>query len=212
MHTATARYVVTRQATRQNSALEQILRRDLSEIMREGIDRVAFQGTGADEEPAGLETVLTGARAIDVSDVASFSEFLLRATELQETAKLGDPGGVRFAGAPIVHQTLADTLVPGTAVSELDRLKSAGFSMMWSQQVSHRGARDETEKGASNMFLSAGNGFGFMPTWGGVEMIIDPYSESKTGKIAITCFSFVDLLFQRLNTHWLKLTNVQDRA
>ena len=212
MHTATALYLVTRQATRKNSALEQILRRDLSEIMREGIDRVAFQGTGASEEPAGLVTVLTGARAIDVSDVASFSEFLLRATELQETVKLGDPGTERFAGAPIVHQTLADTLITGTAVSELDRLKGAGFGALWSQQVSSRGARDATEKGASNVYLSAGGGYGYMPTWGGVEMIVDPYSESKTGKIAITCFAFLDLLFQRLDTHWLKLANVQDRA
>lgn len=212
IHTATARYVVTRQATRQNAALESILRRDLAEIMREGIDKVAFQGTGASEDPAGLETVLTGSRAIDVSDTASFSEFLLRATELQETAKLGDPSGVRFAGAPIVHQTLADTLVTGTAVSELDRLKSAGFGMLWSQQVSARGARDATDKGASNVYLSAGGGFGYMPTWGGVEMIVDPYSESKSGKIAITTFAFLDLLFQRLSTHWLKLENVQDRA
>lgn len=180
MHTATARYVVTRQATRKNAALESILRRDLAEIMREGIDRVAFQGTGADEEPAGLETVLTGGRAIDVSDVAGFSEFLLRATELQETAKLSDPSGVRFAGAPIVHQTLADTLVSGTAVSELDRLKSAGFGMMFSQQVSARGARDATDKGASNVYLNAGAPM-WMPMWGGVEMIIDPYSESKSG-------------------------------
>jgi HK97 family phage major capsid protein len=211
MHTATARYVMTRQAAKKNSALEQILRRDLSEIMREGIDKVAFQGTGVGEEPAGLDAVLTGARAIDVSDVASFAEFNLRATELWETAKLSDASGIKLAGAPVVHQTLADTLITGTAVSELDRLKSAGFGTLFSQQVSDRGARDGTDKGASTVYLNAGAP-AWMVSWSGVEVIIDPYSLSQSGKIAITTFSFLDFLYQRASTHLLKLENVQDRA
>ncbi|MEO0939878.1 MAG: phage major capsid protein [Pseudomonadota bacterium] len=211
MHTATARYVMTRQAAKKNSALESILRRDLSEIMRSGIDRVAFQGTGVGEEPAGLETVLTGARAVDVSDVASFTTFNLHATDLWETAKLSDAGGVRFAGAPVVHQTLADTLIGGTAVSELDRLRSAGFGMMFSQQVSERGARDATDKAASNVYLNAGAPM-WMTSWGGVEVLIDQYSMSREGKIAITTFAFLDFLYQRTATHLLKLENVQDRA
>lgn len=212
IHTATGRYLLTRQAIRQNSALEAILRRDLSEVLREGMDLAVFQGTGADEQPAGFETVLTGGRTAALDDVASFSEFLLRATEIQETAKLSDPSGVRVAGAPIVHQTLADTLVSGTAVSELDRLKGAGFGMMWSSQVSTRGARDGTDKGASSVYFGAGANNAFVPTWGSPELLVDPYSESKTGKVALTMFAFVDVLIQRTATHYFKLTGVQDRA
>ena len=33
-----------------------------------------------------------------------------------------------------------------------------------------------------------------------------------TGKVAITTFAFLDLLFQRTATHFFKLTAVQDRA
>ncbi|WP_415920585.1 phage major capsid protein [Tateyamaria sp. SN6-1] len=212
MHTATGRYVLTRQAIRQNSALQPILRRDLAEVLREGIDLAIFQGTGADEQPAGFDAVLTGGRTAALDDVASFSEFLLRATEIQETAKLSSPGGVRIAGAPIVHQTLADTLVTGTAVSELDRLRSAGFGMLWSSQVSARGARDATDKGASTVYFGAGSNNAFVPTWGSPELIVDPYSESKTGKVALTMFAFLDVLIQRTATHWFKLTGVQDRA
>lgn len=212
IHTATGRYLLTRQAIRQNSALQPILRRDLAEVLREGMDLAVFQGTGADEQPAGFETVLTGGRTTALDDVASFSEFLLRATEIQETAKLSDPSGVRIAGAPIVHQTLADTLVTGTAVSELDRLKSAGFGMLWSSQVSERGARDGTDKGASTVYFGAGTNNAYVPTWGSPELIVDPYSESKTGKVALTMFAFVDVLIQRAATHYFKLTGVQDRA
>ncbi len=212
IHTATGRYVLTRQALKQNSALQSILRRDLSEVLREGIDLAIFQGTGADEQPAGFETVLTGARTTALDDVASFSEFLLRATEIQETAKLSDPSQVRIAGAPIVHQTLADTLITGTAVSELDRLKSAGFGTLWSSQVSERGARDGTEKGASSVYFGAGSNNAYVPTWGSPELIVDPYSESKTGKVALTMFAFLDVLIQRTATHYFKLTGVQDRS
>lgn len=41
---------------------------------------------------------------------------------------------------------------------------------------------------------------------------MDPYSESKTGKVALTMFAFVDVLIQRTATHYFKLTGVQDRA
>lgn len=212
IHTATGRYLLTRQAIRQNSALQPILRRDLAEVLREGIDLAIFQGTGASEQPAGFETVLTGGRTAALTNVASFSEFLLRATEIQETAKLSDPSQVRIAGAPIVHQTLADTLISGTAVSELDRLKSAGFGTLWSSQVSTRGARDATEKGASTVYFGAGSNNAYVPTWGSPELIVDPYSESKTGKVALTMFAFLDVLIQRAATHYFKLTGVQDRV
>jgi hypothetical protein len=212
IHTATGRYLLSRQAIRQNSALQSILRRDLSEVLREGIDLAIFQGTGADEQPAGFETVLTGGRTTALDDIAAFSDFLLRATEIQETAKLSDPSGVRIAGAPIVHQTLADTLISGTAVSELDRLKGAGFGAMWSSQVSARGARDGTDKGASTVYFGAGSNNAYVPTWGSPELIVDPYSESKTGKVALTMFAFLDVLIQRTATHYFKLTGVQDRA
>ncbi|WP_371154148.1 phage major capsid protein [Jannaschia sp. 2305UL9-9] len=212
MHTATGRYLLTRQAIRQNSALQSILRRDLAEVLREGIDRAIFQGSGVGAEPAGFDTVLSGGRTDALDDVASFSEFLLQATMIQETAKLSDPSQVRIAGAPIVHQTLADTLIPGTAVSELDRLKAAGFSTLWSSQVSPRGDRDATDKGGSTVYFGAGSNNAYVPTWGSPELIVDPYSESKTGKVALTMFAFLDVLIQRTATHYFKLTGVQDRA
>lgn len=212
IHTATGRYKLTRQAIRQNSALQSVLRRDLSEVMRAGMDLAVFQGTGLNEQPAGFETILTGGRTAALDDVASFSDFLLRATEIQEAAKLASPSGVRIAGAPIVHQTLADTLVTGTAVSELDRLKSAGFGALWSSQVSARGARDATDKGASTVYFGAGSDNAYVTAWGSPELIVDPYSESKTGHVALTMFAFVDVLIQRAATHYFKLTGVQDRA
>ena len=80
-----------------------------------------------------------------------------------------------------------------------------------SPQISPTGARDDTEKGASNVFIGAPEGLALIPTWGPPELIVDPYSESRTGKVALTVFTFVDVLIQRLNTHFFALTRVQDR-
>lgn len=212
IHTATARYLLTRQAVRQNSALEPILRRDLAEVLRAGIDRAIFQGSGVGPEPAGFETVLSGAREVALDDVPTFADLLLYATELQESAMLSDPGQVRIAAAPIVRQTLATNLIEGAGMWDLDRLEALGFGFLWSSQVSERGARDDTDKGASNVYLAAGSNNAFVPTWGSPELIVDPYSESRTGKIALTMFAFLDVLIQRTGTHYLKLTGVQDRA
>jgi len=210
--TVMARYLLSRQSIRENSALEMILRRDLGEVLREAVDLALFQGTGTNDEPAGLNTLLTGPRTAALTARASFSALLLRAVEIMETAKLSDVGGVRIAGAPILMQTLADTLLPNTAVSELDRLKSAGFAPMFSSQVSARGARDGTGKGASTVYFAAGDANAFIAMWGSPELVVDPYSESKSGKISLTMFTFLDLIIQRTATHFFKLTAVQDRA
>ena len=208
--TATGRYVLTRQAIRQNSALQSLLRRDLAEVLREGMDLAVFQGTGTGDQPSGFNTVLTAGRTSALAAKASFSAFLLQATLIQETAKLSDPSQVRIAAAPIVFQTMDDDLVTSTAVSAFDRLKAAGFSTLFSSQVSTRSARDATGKGASTMYFGTGDS-AFVPTWGSPELIVDPYSLSATGKVALTMFAFMDVLIQRTATHFFKLTAVQDR-
>lgn len=207
-----SRYLLSRQSTKENSALEPILRRDLSEVLREAVDLAVFQGTGADDQPAGLVATLTAGRTAALTAKASFSSLLANAVLLMETAKLSDVSQVRIAGAPILFQTLADTLISGTAVSELNRLTSAGFAPVFSQQVSGHGARDGTGKGASTVYFGAGDQNAFIAMWGSPELVVDPYSESKSGKISRTMFTFLDLIIQRTATHFFKLTAAQDRA
>ncbi len=194
IHTATGRYVVTRQATRQNAALEPILRRDLSEVLREGIDRAVFQGTGADQQPAGFETVLTGSRSVDFDAKATYEFLVPHMIQLMETAKTTNMQAVRMAGAPILLETLLVQMITGTSVSQFEMLKKFAADLVISSQVSTWGARDGTDKGASNVYLGTGSNNAFVPTWGSPELIVDPYSESKTGKVALTMFAFLDVL------------------
>lgn len=211
IHTVTARYLLSRQSVKENPALESVLRRDLSGVIREAVDWAAFNGAGgATAEPAGIFTQLDAAgRTIDVGAAASFGFLLSRAVQIMETAKLADLTKVKIAGAPILLETLVDDLVEGTAVSALDRLKTTLGLPVFSSQVSATAPRDATGRGASNVLIGAPEGLALIPTWGAPELIVDPYSESKSGKIALTVFSFVDVLIQRLETHFIALTGVE---
>lgn len=213
IHTATARYLLSRQSMKENPALESVLRRDLAGVIREAVDWSAFNGAGgATFEPAGLLTQLEAAGRVEaVDEMASYSALLAAAVSIWESAKLSGVERVKMAGAPILFQTLADDLVGGTAVSMLDRLKSSLGTPTFSPQVSPVAPRDATGKGASNVFIAASDGLALVPTWGNPELIVDPYSESRTGKVALTVFTFVDILIQRASTHFMALSGIQDR-
>jgi hypothetical protein len=209
IHTATARYLLSRQSVKENPALESVLRRDLQEVMREAVDWVAFNGKGGTtHEPAGLLTQLDAAgRFQQVGTTLAFQYLLGYAVQLLEASKLADLSKVRIAGAPILLEMLASVYVTGTAVSSLDQLEARFGKLILSSQVSPTADRN-IGKAESNVFLGAPEGLALIPTWGAPELIVDPYSESRSGKVALTVFTFVDVLIQRLNTHFFALTEV----
>ncbi|WOI29568.1 phage major capsid protein [Sulfitobacter dubius] len=200
--TLSARYLLSRQAIRENSALQPMLQRDLSEVIREALDLAVFQGTGSDHQPAGLDTLVPGARTIDhAGAVLSYSDLVKWACDLMATAKLNDLSRVHVAGVPFMLGDLLATSF-GDGLTQYDAAKKAIPNLMFSNQVS------AVTTDTADMYLGATSGHSFVPMWGSPELLVDPYSESKTGKLALTVFSFTDVLVQRLGTHFTKVTNV----
>lgn len=207
--TATARYVLTRQSLRQNPAIESVLKRDLSNVMREAVDLAAFQGTGTNGQPLGLIPALIAADRVNALDaVAKFGPIFSEAVKIMESAKLGNVSGVKIGAAPIVMETLVNDLIAGTAVCALDRLKANIGQPVFSSQISATADR-ETGNGASTVLIGAPEGLALIPTWGSAEILVDEASLSASGQIAITCFQFVDILVQRLSTHFSALSGVR---
>lgn len=205
MKTLTARYLLSRQAIRENSALEPLLRRDLSEVLREALDLAVFRGTGADNQPSGLNTLLTGDRVISAeASVVTYGKVVKWATDLMSDAKLNTIKGIKVAGVPFM---LGDLLAAtyGDVFSQFEALQKVMPALTFSNQVAATAGSDPV---TSTMYLGATDNHAFVPAWGSPELIVDPYSESKTGKVALTVFSFTDVLIQRLSTHFLKITNV----
>lgn len=206
IHTLTARYLLSRQALRENSALEPLMRRDLSEVIREALDLAVFQGNGADEQPAGLETVITGGRTLDNENgTVTYAKLVKWATDLMSDAKTHDLAKIHVAGVPfMLGDLLAQTF--GDVLTQYEATKKVLPSMVFSNQVS------AVTENAASMYLGVTGGQSFVPMWGNPELLVDPYSESKTGKLALTVFSFTDVLIQRLSTHFLKIENVAKGA
>ncbi|UWQ52743.1 phage major capsid protein [Leisingera caerulea] len=201
LRTLTARYLLTRQAIRENSALEPLLRRDLSEVIREALDLAFFQGTGADEQPAGLEN-LGNVTALDHEGaVLRYHDVVDWITEIMVSAKLNGMSNVHVAGVPFMLAALLKTSF-GDGYTQHDMVQKLTSNLVFSNQVS------DIEGDTATAYIGATKGHAYVPMWGAPELIVDPYSESKTGKVALTVFTFPDVLVQRQDTHFLKVTNI----
>lgn len=200
LHTLTSRYLISRQATRQNPVLETMLRRDLSEVMREAMDKACFQGSGAGDEPAGLEAVLTSPTDHQGATLG-YSALVDWAIDMMASTKASSFDGASIAGVPSHMRNLLKNSF-GDVVTEFDQSKKIVKNLTFSSLVS------EIDNDLANLYVAAPKGHAWHVAWGSPELIVDPYSESKTGKIAITVFSFGDILVQRLNTHFRRITNV----
>lgn len=210
MHTLTARYLVSRQAVRQNAALEPMLRRDLSEVIREAIDLAVFQGTGADNQPTGIENTIPVGQTDSLENaVLGYEHVLKYAVQIMETAKLTDLSGIYCAGLPFMLRGLLGTSW-GDGLTQMDMAKKVVDRFVFANNVSTPTGTAGSRSGT--LYFAAPAQIAHVINWGSPELIVDPYSESKTGKIAMTIFSFMDILAQRQNTHWLKITNVAEAA
>jgi HK97 family phage major capsid protein len=202
IHTLTARYLLSRQAIRQNSVLEPMLRRDLSEVIREGMDKAVFQGSGAGNEPAGLASLLTGTSFADAN--VAYAAIVEWAVDLMVSAKLASMAGIYVAGVPGHLKSLLTTPF-SDKLTEYEQAQKIVPNLVFANNVS---AVASGTPDTASMYVSAPTQHAYMVQWGSPEMIIDPYTESKTGKVAITVFNFVDILVQRQATHWLKIDDV----
>ena len=202
IHTLTARYLLSKQALRQNVVLDQMLRRDLSEVLREGMDKAVFQGSGASNQPSGLGTLLTGTTFGAAS--LTYSALIGWATDLMASAKVPNLSGIAVAGVPFILKSLL-TVMLGSSVTEYEAAKKLIPAMVFANNVSALAGSNPV---TASLFVGAPAGHAHLVQWGSPEMILDPYTESKSGKVAITIFSFADVLVQRITTHWLKIDNV----
>lgn len=202
IHTLTARYLLSRQAIRQNPVLEPMLRRDLSEVIREAMDLAVFQGTGASNQPAGLDTLLTGTSQGGVT--LTYSQIIDWATDLMATAKLSSLSGIAVAGVPFMLRSLLVNMA-GAVVTEYEATRKLIPSLVFANNVS---AITSGSPDTASLYIAAPAGHAHLVQWGSPELVVDPYSESKTGKVALTVFSFTDVLAQRLATHWLKIDEI----
>ena len=193
---------ITRKTLQQSGgALEQAVRRDMNGAMSMELDRATFLGSGADGQPLG---VITGAATYEISQVnvgapASWSALRSAVTRFMTRNTAGSPGAVRSMIRPELWDFLDGQLIPGTAVSEWDRLlrniPSSNIAM------THNGlaAPSGDPLATSTLLTTRAGGVApiFVGSWGAMDVIRDPYSDAQSGGLRITALATMDITIAR---------------
>lgn len=171
---------------------ESLVRNDLGMIAALGLDRAALHGAGSSNEPDGLYH-LTGVNAKAMGGVPTFAKLQDMITECAiDNALFANSG---FATTPGMAGKMAQTLVASAAGSKMiwEGPYSAGtmngYKALASNQVS-----STLVGGAEHGIIFGDFSQLIVGQWGGIELIVDPFTLAKKGLVEITLFMMADII------------------
>jgi HK97 family phage major capsid protein len=174
------------------------IRRQIMNGQANGIDAGAINGAGNTGEPTGiLQTSNIGSVVGGTDGAAPDRDDLVDLWKAVGVAK-GLRGSLHFLSNPQVFAKLAKTKTDsGSGIFVLDQMKSfMGYNFAVSTNVP-----STLDKGTSTGVCSAiifGNFNDLMITqWGGVEILVDPYTQALTGLTRMVVNTFTDLAVLR---------------
>ncbi|RYH04609.1 phage major capsid protein [Salipiger sp. IMCC34102] len=171
---------------------EALVRRDLAQSLALTLDYAGFYGTGSATMPLGLAN-LTGINAVPFAGVQpTYAELVQMESEIaadnadvDAMAYIGTSG---FRGAMKTSQKFAGT--NGAPVWEAGGTVN-GYRAEITNQVQ---AGDVFFGNFADMLLGM---------WGGLDLTVDPYSESKRGRVAIVAFQDADIAYRHVESFCL---------
>lgn len=193
---------VTRKALKQSGqGLEEAMRRDLAGAIQTGLDKAAFLGTGADGQPLGVipGAATYGITNTDVSAAVYWAVFRAAVVRFMNANAAASPSDVRVMIRPEVWSALdAQMTGDGGYKFEWDRLKEQVGSIVVTTNALAAPAGGPPAESTALLTTSAG-GLPplFMATWGGVDLIRDPFTDAQSGGLRITGLVTADVTVAR---------------
>lgn len=193
-HTITGNMTYTRKLMLQSTPqIQQLIENDLSSIVALGIDKAALCGTGSSYEPEGI---VFNANVCVTSTGGTITYNSLLEMEEDVSTYNGLKGSLAFVCPPSVRKSLRGKFINVTygeqpiwqAGSEKDAGSVLGYRAFCSNQVVKYSGKDVVIFGDFSQLV--------IGQWGAVDLIVDPYTESKQGNVTITIFSDVDVLIR----------------
>lgn len=194
------------QFLRQTSpSIERLTRQEIAYSIAEGVDVAAIAGTGADGQPTGI---------LNHSGVATLNTASLGA------AGLGTNGGALTRGSLIKLRTallarnirgrrlafLLNAATQGTLTNTpiatgSDKFILEGNDLLGYPTVMSNMVPSNLDKGDADGILSAMI-FGdwselYIAQWGGIDLLVDPYTMAGTGQVKIVAQGFFNVLIHR---------------
>jgi len=179
---------ITRKLMIQSSLdVEALVRADLAKALALTIDRAGYYGTGSDHQPLGLVNQ-TGVNAVAFAgSQPTFAELVAMETEI--ALLNADVNSMAYVGNAALRGHAKTTLkFPGVN----------GSGTIWEQGNTINGYRTEVTNQIQTGDVFMGNFADLLiGMWGGLELLVDPYTHSKKGRLRVVVFQDVDFAVRR---------------
>lgn len=181
---------VSRRAMKYSAGIEDAIRRDIQGAIEQKLDEAVFYGKGSSGEPAGIIANASD-YGIDTGSLASkYSAFRAGIRAMMENCAITGPGDVSALMAPALFDDMDDEAWDsGSGISEFDRLQNR-LKRVIASCVANEDTALLTAKvgGVEPIFLA---------TWGGVDLIRDPYTDGHSGALRMTGIVTADVTVSR---------------
>jgi len=180
-HRLAARTVYSDQLLRQSSIdIENFIREDLMRVTAIELDLQAIHGDGGATEPEGIENA-TGVNSVTFGATATWA----KALEFEELIAVdnADVDGMTWITTPEVRG----------AWKAIERATNTA-RFLWADDNTVNGYRALVSNQVESDKVVFGNFRDmFLASWGGMSVIVDPYSKAQTGQCVLTVNSFHDV-------------------
>jgi len=194
---------LTRKAMKQSGAgLEAAMRRDMLGAIRVGMDKAVFLGTGADGQPLGI---IPGASAYGITETPidaapTYAAFRKAVVRFMQANAVASPTEIRALIRPEVWDALeAQAASTAAPMWEWDRVIAAMGAGNLSMTTNALEAPTGSPEASTAILATSAGGLppAFVATWGGVDLIRDPFTDAQSGGLRLTGLITADVTVAR---------------
>lgn len=182
---------ITRKLMVQSSVdVEALVRADLAKALALTIDKAGYYGTGSSSQPLGIANT-TGVHAVNFATASAptFAELVAMETAIAldnaDVASMAYVGNAAFRG-----YAKTNLKFPGAAIPQGGTIWEPG------DQINGYRAEITNQINSGDVFM--GN-FGdlLIGLWNSLELLVDPYTWSKKGRVRVVVFQDIDFALRR---------------
>lgn len=199
---------ITRRFINQTSIdAEQFVRNDLATVLAQAIDLAAFSGTGSDNQPKGIlnDTNVPTVAIGTTGGAPTYAKFVEMETTVANNN--ADMGRLAYVTNPKVRGTLKgvkrDNYVSQFVWADDNSIN--GYPAYVSAQIPSNLTKSTGENLSAAIF---GNWSDLvLAMWGGLDILVDPYTGSKTGTVRVVALQDVDIKLRHA-TSFAKIVDI----
>lgn len=186
---------ITRKLMVQSSLdVEALVRADLAKALALTIDKAGYYGTGTNSQPLGIANQ-TGIHAVNFAAAGAPTFAELVAMETSIALDNADVASMAY---------VSNAAFRGYAKTALKFPNTAASGTIWEPGATINGYRTEITNQLTTGDVFMGNFADLLiGMWGGLELLVDPYTWSKKGRIRVVVFQDVDFALRRTQSFCL---------